>query len=255
MADRHKSHPQAPLYGPGGASSTSILTQLKQFESALSIGWSQLTSVPTTISGYGITDAYTDAEVDALLLGKADVGDSYTKAEADALLAVKADSATTLAGYGITDAYTETEVDTAIDNSQPIYLLEVTRSTSDQALTSGTNTTLLFNNVLTDTASGFNTTTGQYTVPATGLYLIIASLFVKWASGSVASLGSLEVNGSTHGSIGCVPYLPTFASGSGVAVVNLTVGDLVRVRMNAGGTNPVLASGGLSHLFVVRLNP
>jgi hypothetical protein len=115
MADKHKSHPQAPLYGPSSGSSTGFFTQLSQYEGALSIGWSQLTSVPSTISGYGITDAYTEAEVDALLLGKADVGDSYTKAEADALLADKADSATTLAGYGITDAYTKTATDALFD--------------------------------------------------------------------------------------------------------------------------------------------
>lgn len=63
-----------------------------QHEAALSIGWSQLTSVPTTLAGYGITDA-------------------YTKSATDTLLAAKADSATTLAGYGITDAYTKTAVD------------------------------------------------------------------------------------------------------------------------------------------------
>lgn len=63
-----------------------------QHEAALSIGWSQLTSVPTTLAGYGITDA-------------------YTKSATDTLLAAKADSATTLAGYGITDAYTKSAVD------------------------------------------------------------------------------------------------------------------------------------------------
>lgn len=55
----------------------------------------------TTLSGYGITDA-------------------YTKTQTDNLLKTKADSATTLAGYGITDAYTETEIDdkiTIINNS------------------------------------------------------------------------------------------------------------------------------------------
>ena len=46
----------------------------------------------TTLSGYGITDAYTSSEVDTKLDGKAD-------------------KATTLAGYGITDAYTKDEVD------------------------------------------------------------------------------------------------------------------------------------------------
>ena len=55
----------------------------------------------TTLSGYGITDA-------------------YTKTQTDNLLKAKANSATTLAGYGITDAYTETEIDdkiTIINNS------------------------------------------------------------------------------------------------------------------------------------------
>ena len=45
----------------------------------------------TTLSGYGITDAYTSSEVDTKLDGKAD-------------------KATTLSGYGITDAYTKDEV-------------------------------------------------------------------------------------------------------------------------------------------------
>ena len=45
-----------------------------------------------TISGYGITDAYTQTQVNSLLSVKADVG-------------------TTIADYGIQDAYTKTEVD------------------------------------------------------------------------------------------------------------------------------------------------
>ena len=49
----------------------------------------------TTLSGYGITDAYTKTEVDTALSGKAA-------------------TATTLSGYGITDAYTKTETDSAI---------------------------------------------------------------------------------------------------------------------------------------------
>ena len=47
--------------------------------------------IATTLSGYGITDAYTSSEVDTKLDGKAD-------------------KATTLAGYGIIDAYTKDEV-------------------------------------------------------------------------------------------------------------------------------------------------
>ena len=55
----------------------------------------------TTLSGYGITDA-------------------YTKTQTDNLLKAKANSSTTLAGYGITNAYTKTEIDnkvTTINNS------------------------------------------------------------------------------------------------------------------------------------------
>jgi hypothetical protein len=55
----------------------------------------------TTLSGYGITDA-------------------YTKTEVNTELAKKANTATSLSGYGITNAYTKTEVDnkvTTINNT------------------------------------------------------------------------------------------------------------------------------------------
>jgi hypothetical protein len=73
----------------------------------------------TTLSGYGITDAYTKTEVDAKIAssgggggsGSGTIVDAYTKAETDEKLSGKADKATTLDGYGITDVYTKTEVD------------------------------------------------------------------------------------------------------------------------------------------------
>lgn len=84
----------------------------------------------TTLSGYGITDAYTKEEVDAALLlkasqqdhnalvdivnTKANAADVYTKTEADNKFAEKA---TTLAGYGITDAYTIAEANKAIEDA------------------------------------------------------------------------------------------------------------------------------------------
>ena len=55
-----------------------------------------------TLAGYGITNAYTKAEVDAMIPEDVDVSG-------------KADKATTLAGYGITDAYTKTEVNEALE--------------------------------------------------------------------------------------------------------------------------------------------
>lgn len=59
----------------------------------------------TTLAGYGITDAYTKSQADALLANKADKADTYTKAQVDTALALKADQATT---------YSKTETDTLL---------------------------------------------------------------------------------------------------------------------------------------------
>ncbi len=77
----------------------------------------------TTLTGYGITDAYTKTETDTAVGKKADkattltgygIVDAYTKTETDTAIGKKADKATTLAGYGIADAYTKTETDTSV---------------------------------------------------------------------------------------------------------------------------------------------
>lgn len=59
------------------------------------IPWSEILSKPTTISGYGITDAYTKSQVDAL------VNFSWSQITG---------KPTTISGYGITDAYIKSEV-------------------------------------------------------------------------------------------------------------------------------------------------
>ena len=77
----------------------------------------------TTLTGYGITDAYTKTETDTEVGKKADkattltgygIADAYTKTETDTAIGKKADKATTLTGYGITDAYTKTAADEKI---------------------------------------------------------------------------------------------------------------------------------------------
>ncbi|WP_159065936.1 hypothetical protein [Deinococcus ficus] len=106
--------------------------------------FSSLSDKPTTLAGYGITDAYTKGQTDTLLsththafnsltglpttLAGYGVTDAYSKTEVDAKLAAAGTSnfsgsftdltnkPTTLAGYGVTDAYTKTEVDTALSN-------------------------------------------------------------------------------------------------------------------------------------------
>ncbi len=43
------------------------------------VSWSKLSAVPTTVSGFGITDAYTKTETDSLLTTKANAGGSSTQ--------------------------------------------------------------------------------------------------------------------------------------------------------------------------------
>lgn len=80
-------------------------------------------SKATTLSGYGITDAYTKAEANTEINKKATkattlsgygITDAYTKSEVDTELGKKANSSTTLAGYGITNAYTKDETDSKV---------------------------------------------------------------------------------------------------------------------------------------------
>ncbi|MFC3833105.1 MULTISPECIES: beta strand repeat-containing protein [Deinococcus] len=61
-----------------------------------SVGWSKILSKPTTLSGFGITDAYTKTEVDSALSGKASTTHSHD-------FSTLTNKPTTLAGYGITD--------------------------------------------------------------------------------------------------------------------------------------------------------
>lgn len=94
----------------------SKFNQLAQAISAITgsnLTWANLGGKPSTISGFGIMDAYTKAQMDSSLAGKANnantlsgygINDAYTKTQTDSALSGKANKATTLSGYGITDA-------------------------------------------------------------------------------------------------------------------------------------------------------
>ena len=71
---------------------------------ASTVSWNNVTNKPTTITGYGITDAYTKSQVDNLLTSKSDTGHTHTFSSIT-------NKPTTIAGYGITNAYTKSQVD------------------------------------------------------------------------------------------------------------------------------------------------
>jgi hypothetical protein len=64
--------------------------------------WSNISSKPTTIAGFGISDAYTMSQVDLAISSAVPTWASLSG------------KPTTISGYAITDAYTKTEVDTAL---------------------------------------------------------------------------------------------------------------------------------------------
>lgn len=71
--------------------------------------WGRITggSNPTTLGGYGITDAYTKSQVYTQ-------SEVYTQSQVNELLLSKPNKSTNLSGYGITDAYTKLQVDSAL---------------------------------------------------------------------------------------------------------------------------------------------
>jgi hypothetical protein len=77
--------------------------------------WGSITGTPTTISGYGITDAFDGAW--SSLTGTPTTISGYGITDAfDGVFASLTSKPTSISGYGITDAYTKSEVDTAIAN-------------------------------------------------------------------------------------------------------------------------------------------
>jgi hypothetical protein len=90
-----------------------------QYQADLSIAWSQLTSTPASLAGYGITDAYTKIASDARFAAIAGPFPWADVTGAPAFLtstgpfawAAVTGTPTTLAGYGITDVYTKTAGD------------------------------------------------------------------------------------------------------------------------------------------------
>jgi len=124
---------------------------------ASSVAFSNITSTPTTLAGYGIADAYTQTQVDTAItnatssiviqsgstqsidivaadstvlvdsvngtLNAATLTGALPAIDGSALTSVTTafsnitSTPTTLSGYGITDAYTQTQVDTAITNA------------------------------------------------------------------------------------------------------------------------------------------
>ena len=191
----------------------------------------------TTLTGYGITDAYTKTETDTAVGKKADkattltgygIADAYTKTETDTAIGKKADKATTLTGYGITDAYTKTAADE-----------KITAATADMA--TKTQVTADIGTAKTALESAYQAADTALSDRATALETKTAKF--NTAGDNLTGMANITSTAATLGGVG-------FASAgvmTGVASIDGIAIDASRNLSNAGTYNGVtVAAAGIS---------
>ena len=219
----------------------------------------------TTLTGYGITDAYTKTETDTAIGKKADkattltgygIVDAYTKTETDTAIGKKADKATTLAGYGIADAYTKTETDTAIgkkaDKATTLTGYGITdaytKTAADAKITAATADMATKTQVTADIGTAKTALEIAYQAADTALGSRSAALETKTAKFNTAGdnltgMANITSTAATLGGVG-------FASAgvmTGVSSIDDIAIDASRNLSNAGTYNGVtVAVAGIS---------
>ena len=191
----------------------------------------------TTLTGYGITDAYTKTETDTAIGKKADkattltgygIADAYTKTETDTAVGKKADKATTLTGYGITDAYTKTAADE-----------KITAATADMA--TKTQVTADIGTAKTTLESAYQAADNALSGRATALETKTAKF--NTAGDNLTGMANITSTAATLGGVG-------FASAgvmTGVSSIDGIAIDASRNLSKAGTYNGVtVAAAGIS---------
>ena len=195
----------------------------------------------TTLTGYGITDAYTKTETDTAIGKKADkattltgygIADAYTKTETDTAVGKKADKATTLTGYGITDAYTKTAADE-----------KITAATADMA--TKTQVTADIGTAKTALESAYQAADNALSGRATALETKTAKF--NTAGDNLTGMANITSTAATLGGVG-------FASAgvmTGVSSIDGIAIDASRNLSKAGTYNGVtVAAAGISGISV-----
>jgi hypothetical protein len=102
----------------------------------------------------------------------------------------------------------------------PVFI--VNRSTTNQSISSGIDTVVLFNTAVVDSNSFYDTGTGKFQPTIAGYYLITTSLLLAGTSTTVAS-GSIQKNGNEIARIGTI--FATFGTGP-QAITGLVIASL-----------------------------
>jgi|MDTC01.1.fsa_nt_gb hypothetical protein len=185
----------------------------------ITTAFSNITSKPTTIAGYGISDAF------------------------DGVFASLTSKPTTIAGFGITDAYTKTEVDSSIANvTAGQFDFNITGDDSTVRTVAKGDTLQITGGTAITTASDAD---GNITI--TGVAQDFAFSSITGTPTTIAGYGitdALTAGGALTGS-----SLEAVAVGAGVADGNdltITGGDATELNSTGGDTNITGGSGALA---------
>jgi len=143
----------------------------------------------------------------------------------------------------LADTYAFTGTVTGAGESNTPYW-RATRS-SGQSFSSSTNTTVLFNAAGIDSASGFDTSTGKYTIPSGqgGKYFLLTSLRLN-NSGVNNEVAVYFIVNSTEKSFSNKTVGGGYPTVIHSDILSLNAGDKVFVRIYTGISSPELDGGG-----------
>lgn len=129
-------------------------------------------------------------------------------------------------------------------NSFTRTLLIATRTGTDQVLVNASNTNLIFNNEVIDSANAYNNANGTFTVPYTGYYRF--SLCASITGTTITTSSYVQIyNGATRLGYSGLFILSGSAAATCVLTVDasLTVGDAIVLPAVVNATAPLLGIG------------
>ena len=178
---------------------------------------------------------------------------------------LKVGTITTSSGSGTITIGQSGETIAGIATNTPSFLAN--RSGSTQTLSNNTNTTVIFDNEVIDTDNGYDTSTGIFTVPTAGKYLIGAFVTLT-ATQSAAIYRAFITKNGTSTSVARGDIRPgdsiSFSSGfaentpPAIGIVDLSASDTLRVIVRIESGNGDLrvsnsSSGTASQFFGYKL--
>lgn len=179
----------------------------------------------------------TDIEIDSFEPGYTDVGNTSGQVAIIKMTTGWADDIIELAQVSHNDDGTlKDNIVTPIKQSNPYYFRAYSIS---QSFTAGVYKSVIYQNVVADPNSDYDSSTGEYTAPVTGLYQLHASCY--WGS-SNQKVGTFAINGVNDTTTGTTAMEVTTMGLCRVTdQIQLTAGDKVTAWFRNAATETIIA--------------